>query len=244
MLLLLAQAAPGQAPPRLELDYLVTVDGQISYGTFVYARENMVAFIPRNSPDRTPQRIPQSNVRRIVRADGSTAWRNSLNSDRYADVLELADGRRVVGLYVSRTATYFRFVPSGYKALREYATSQVAKVTLADKSLIYIAPSLRAPTANPSASSSRTIVPSAGPSRTRNRGFIGPLITDLLALGGTFLAVGFVMYFIPTLIARGRQAQHTVALFALNLLLGWTLIGWVAAIIWALRGGKNNQLLG
>ena len=243
MLLLLTNLSLGQIPPRVEQDYLVATDGQITYGTFVDARADIVTFIPLASPNRAPQSIPQSNVRRVVRADGSTAWRNSLIAQRYADILELFDGRRVSGLYVSRTATYFRFLPSGYKALREYATSQVAKVTLADKSLIYLAPSLRAKTANPPATSTRTISQSANRATIRDRGIIEPLITNLLALGGTFLAVSFVLYFIPALIARSREVQHTIALFALNLLLGWTLIGWVAAIIWAFRGGKKTASL-
>ena len=244
MLLLLTNPVVGQAPSRLEQDYLVTITGQITYGTFVNARADMVAFIPLGSPDRAPRNIPQSNVRRVVRADGTTAWRNRLISQSYADILVLVDGRRVVGLYVSRTATYFRFVSAGDRTLREYPTWRVAKVTLADKSPIYPAPSVTAITANPPATSTSAISQSANRPSTRNRGIIEPLITNLLALGGTFLAVSIVMYFIPTLLARIREVQHTVALFALNLLLGWTVIGWVAAIIWALRGGKKYQVLG
>ena len=43
-----------------------------------------------------------------------------------------------------------------------------------------------------------------------------------------------VGYFIPWLIAVTRSHRNSNAIFALNLLLGWTLIGWVAAIVWAL----------
>lgn len=40
------------------------------------------------------------------------------------------------------------------------------------------------------------------------------------------------LYFLPTIIAAAREhAQGPV--FALNLFLGWTLIGWVAALVWA-----------
>jgi hypothetical protein len=42
------------------------------------------------------------------------------------------------------------------------------------------------------------------------------------------------LYFIPAIIASNRAHRNAVAVFFLNLLLGWTLIGWVAAFIWAL----------
>lgn len=41
-----------------------------------------------------------------------------------------------------------------------------------------------------------------------------------------------VIYFIPT--ATGIKKRNAKAIFALNLFLGWTLIGWVAALVWAL----------
>jgi len=48
------------------------------------------------------------------------------------------------------------------------------------------------------------------------------------------LIVGGIVYFIPWFIAYGSDHRQSVAIFALNLLLGWTLIGWVGALIWAL----------
>lgn len=42
-----------------------------------------------------------------------------------------------------------------------------------------------------------------------------------------------VFYFLPWLVALGRHKRNTVAIFLLNLLLGWTLIGWVIALVWA-----------
>lgn len=41
------------------------------------------------------------------------------------------------------------------------------------------------------------------------------------------------IYFIPTAIASGRSHPNTLAIFLLNLTLGWTLIGWVASLIWS-----------
>ena len=57
--------------------------------------------------------------------------------------------------------------------------------------------------------------------------------------GGGSAAGGFVIlvvlaaiYFAPTMIAMGRKRGG--AIVALNILLGWTLIGWVVALVWAL----------
>jgi hypothetical protein len=43
---------------------------------------------------------------------------------------------------------------------------------------------------------------------------------------------GLALYFLPSII--GARKRNAGAIFALNLLLGWTLIGWVVALVWAL----------
>ena len=43
-----------------------------------------------------------------------------------------------------------------------------------------------------------------------------------------------IIYFIPTYIAYRYEHKNAKAIFVLNLLLGWTWIGWVVALIWAL----------
>jgi len=40
---------------------------------------------------------------------------------------------------------------------------------------------------------------------------------------------GFVLYFLPTIIAFGRSKRDAVSILVLNLLLGWTAICWVIA---------------
>lgn len=39
---------------------------------------------------------------------------------------------------------------------------------------------------------------------------------------------------VPSIIARCRDHQNTNAICALNVLLGWTFLGWVVALVWAL----------
>lgn len=43
------------------------------------------------------------------------------------------------------------------------------------------------------------------------------------------------LYFLPTIIAVAGKRRNTLAIFLLNLLLGWTFIGWVIALVWAVK---------
>ena len=40
-----------------------------------------------------------------------------------------------------------------------------------------------------------------------------------------------VLYFLPTII--GHNKRNAVGIFLLNFFLGWTIIGWIIALIWA-----------
>ncbi len=52
------------------------------------------------------------------------------------------------------------------------------------------------------------------------------------------LAVGLTLYFIPAYI--GRNNRNSGAILVLNIFLGWTLLGWVAALVWALTVEKGD----
>lgn len=41
-----------------------------------------------------------------------------------------------------------------------------------------------------------------------------------------------VLYFVPTMV--GWNKRNRSAILALNVFLGWTLLGWVVALVWAL----------
>ncbi len=48
------------------------------------------------------------------------------------------------------------------------------------------------------------------------------------------LIVGcLALYFLPTIVAAKRGHKHGSAIAILNLLLGWTFLGWVAALVWS-----------
>jgi Superinfection immunity protein len=46
---------------------------------------------------------------------------------------------------------------------------------------------------------------------------------------------GFLFYFLPSIIAAARSKRDLVSIFVLNFLLGWTAIGWIVALVWALK---------
>jgi Superinfection immunity protein len=46
------------------------------------------------------------------------------------------------------------------------------------------------------------------------------------------------MYFLPTIIAFNRNRHNKGAIFVLNLFLGWTVLGWVVSMVWAVSSSQ------
>jgi hypothetical protein len=42
------------------------------------------------------------------------------------------------------------------------------------------------------------------------------------------------LYVVPGIIARARKHPRAMTIAALNLFAGWTLVGWIVALVWAL----------
>ncbi|WP_395735136.1 superinfection immunity protein [Prosthecobacter sp.] len=59
--------------------------------------------------------------------------------------------------------------------------------------------------------------------------------------GGPLLFVALAVYFIPSLIASARHASNAGLIFLLNIITGVTIIGWVAAFIWAAVDKTKNK---
>lgn len=57
---------------------------------------------------------------------------------------------------------------------------------------------------------------------------MGDIVSGLFTL-----AIILVVYFLPIIVALGREKRNSPAIFLLNLFLGWTGIGWVVALVWA-----------
>ena len=53
--------------------------------------------------------------------------------------------------------------------------------------------------------------------------------------------IGIVFYFIPSMVAFGRDKSSKGIILVLNILLGWTLIGWIFLLVWAFS--IDTQLL-
>ncbi len=60
----------------------------------------------------------------------------------------------------------------------------------------------------------------------------GAPIGGFLLLAVLFVA-GTLLYLLPTIVATKRRHKNQGAILVLNLALGWTFLGWVAALVWA-----------
>jgi hypothetical protein len=54
------------------------------------------------------------------------------------------------------------------------------------------------------------------------------------------IIIAFFLYFLPLIIANARKNSNTTAITLLNLFLGWTVIGWIAALIWAFSSDSKQ----
>ena len=64
---------------------------------------------------------------------------------------------------------------------------------------------------------------------------VSPNFVNLIMVGMWLFA-----YFIPALNAWSRNHHNTGAIFVLNLMLGWTVLGWVAALVWSATAVKKE----
>jgi len=55
------------------------------------------------------------------------------------------------------------------------------------------------------------------------------------------LAIFALLYFIPGVVAQSRQHHQRSAIWVLNIFLGWTVIGWIAALVWASTETTGQQ---
>lgn len=69
---------------------------------------------------------------------------------------------------------------------------------------------------------------------------LGSLAQETLTTSIAALFVAGFLYLLPTLVAWYRSHHNTLAISALNLLLGWTVLGWIGALLWALTTPKET----
>mgnify|MGYP000001648643 CR=1 FL=1 len=59
--------------------------------------------------------------------------------------------------------------------------------------------------------------------------------------GPVYLLILGVVYFLPALIASNRKHPSRGGVWVLNLFLGWTVLGWIIALIWAASGESRPK---
>jgi hypothetical protein len=50
-----------------------------------------------------------------------------------------------------------------------------------------------------------------------------------------------LLYLLPTIIAYGRSHINWIPICALNILAGWTFLGWIGAFVWSLTASANKS---
>jgi Superinfection immunity protein len=78
---------------------------------------------------------------------------------------------------------------------------------------------------------------------TTGRGRVLGLAQSGAATVPDFIVVGIavVLYWAPTIVAWKRKHHNAVAIALLNLFFGWTIIVWIAALIWSATSSSERQ---
>jgi hypothetical protein len=63
--------------------------------------------------------------------------------------------------------------------------------------------------------------------------------SPLLSIG--LLLLAFFAYFLPAMIASKRNHPNAPGILLLDLFLGWTFIGWLAALIWSVSAIREKK---
>jgi hypothetical protein len=60
--------------------------------------------------------------------------------------------------------------------------------------------------------------------------------------GFPFFLAGAALYFLPTIIGASRHKTNLVGIFLVNFFLGWSVIGWVVALVWAVSTERVDHM--
>lgn len=58
---------------------------------------------------------------------------------------------------------------------------------------------------------------------------------------GLWLIAWIAVYFFPSIEALIRKSPDALSIAMLNLFLGWTVVGWVVALVWSVRAVKTED---
>lgn len=54
------------------------------------------------------------------------------------------------------------------------------------------------------------------------------------------IIVVLIFYFVPVMTAAERENKNIASIAVLNIFLGWTVLGWIVALIWAVKNGDKK----
>ncbi|HAG53497.1 MAG TPA: hypothetical protein DCL21_06900 [Alphaproteobacteria bacterium] len=61
-------------------------------------------------------------------------------------------------------------------------------------------------------------------------------------MGLMYIVFSILCYLFPSAVAYGRKHNNFKAIFALNVLLGWSGIAWVVALVWSLTDNISKEI--
>ncbi len=65
--------------------------------------------------------------------------------------------------------------------------------------------------------------------------YVNPSAMTSLVIGVIWVPLLLCIYFIPTIVAKKKKHDNKTAITLLNIFLGWTLVGWVVSLVWAVK---------
>lgn len=57
------------------------------------------------------------------------------------------------------------------------------------------------------------------------------------------IIIAFLFYLLPAIIAFSKNRHNKTAVLVLNIFLGWTLIGWIVSLVWAVSNKSPQQII-
>lgn len=61
------------------------------------------------------------------------------------------------------------------------------------------------------------------------------------AMVAVWIVVSLFIYFVPTFVAKAKNQPNFLSIFLINFFFGWSLIGWVIALVWAVKKPETVQ---
>ena len=63
----------------------------------------------------------------------------------------------------------------------------------------------------------------------------------LAVFGLVIIVVGVILYFLPSIVAKKREHNNLTAIVLINAVFGWTILGWIGALVWAVANPPERR---